>query len=72
MSRLSDAELHALAAMVQADAVDIECENKHMIAIQESISRTNQGLMPHYSLRSVADCDSYKKLVAELQCRQVM
>jgi hypothetical protein len=69
--RLSDAELVALSAMVQADAVDVECENKRVFLQQESVARLNNDVC-NVDVRSVFDCESYKRLVEEILKRGVM
>lgn len=71
MSRLSDAELVALGAMVQADAVDVECENKRVLVQQVSVARLNNDVC-NVDMRSVADCASYKRLVEEIRERGIL
>jgi len=59
---LNDVELSALAALVHADAVNIEAHNRRMEAV---------GMHSDYgNLRYVTDCDSYKALDAELRRRE--
>lgn len=69
--RLSDAELVALGAMVQADAVDVECENKNVLAQRVSIARLNSEVC-NAEMRSVSDCESYKRLVEEIRERGIL
>lgn len=70
--RLTDAELTALGALVQADAIEIDCENKWGLAHAKSVARVNNESLGFVPSRSVYDMPSYQLLVAELRKREVL
>jgi hypothetical protein len=70
--QVTDAELMALGALVQADSVDIETQNRRELAKEESFARVNNETISLDPQRSVADCESYQKLVAELRRREIL
>ncbi len=69
---MTDAEMMALGAIVQADTVDIECENKMSLAQAEALSRVNETTLGSVERRSVYDTRAYQRLVEELRRREVL